>query len=80
MGEMEPNQLECQARILPRAVNASSSPTVEKAMQLAREAYSPLLTLRSWIEKAPYTASVSSAASAAETSGENTGCSSVCIE
>lgn len=60
MGEMEPNQLECQARILPRAVNASSSPTVEKAMQLAREAYAPLLTLRSWIEKAPYTASVSS--------------------
>ena len=33
MGEMEPNQLECQARILPLSVNASSSPTVEKAMQ-----------------------------------------------
>lgn len=48
-----------QARILPRATNATSSPTVEAAMQMAKEAYTPRLTLKSWIDKSPYRASVS---------------------
>lgn len=52
--------LESQSRILPRATNASSSPTVETAMQLAKEAYIPRLTLEQWIKDAPFTASVSS--------------------
>lgn len=50
---------ESQSRILPRATNATSSPTVEAAMQLAKEAYTPRLTLKKWIEDAPFTASVS---------------------
>lgn len=50
--------VDAQARILPRATNASSSPTVEQAMQLAAEAYEPRLTMNKWIEDAPYTASV----------------------
>ena len=48
-----------QSRILPRATNATSSPTVEAAMQLAKEAYIPRLTLKKWIEDAPFTASTS---------------------
>ena len=49
-----------QARILPRATNATSSPTVEAAMEMAKEAYTPRLTMQKWIEEAPYTASMSS--------------------
>lgn len=44
---------ESQSRILPRATNATSSPTVEAAMQLARDAYIPRLTLDKWIADAP---------------------------
>ena len=50
---------ESQSRILPRATNATSSPTVEAAMELAKEAYTPRLTLQQWIKDAPFTASVS---------------------
>lgn len=39
-----------RARILPVNTNATSSPTVELAMQLAKEAYKPKLTLKKWIE------------------------------
>ncbi len=46
------------ARILPLATNATSSPTVEAAMKLAEEAYTPRLTLTKWIAGAPFTASV----------------------
>lgn len=49
-----------RGRILPRATNATSSPTVEAAMKLAKEAYTPRLTLEKWIKEAPYTAAVSS--------------------
>lgn len=45
-------------RTLPRNTTASSSPTIEQAVQLAREAYEPRLTLEDWIEQAPFTASV----------------------
>lgn len=51
--------ISARARVMPRATNASSSPSVEKAMELAKEAYEPLLTLDKWIEQAPFTASVS---------------------
>lgn len=40
-----------QARILPRNTSATSSPTVEVAMQLAKEAYIPRLTLERWIDE-----------------------------
>lgn len=39
-----------RARILPRNTSASSSPTVEQAMKMAEEAYTPRLTLEHWIE------------------------------
>lgn len=44
---------ESQSRILPLATNATSSPTVEAAMQLAQDAYTPRLTLSKWIGDAP---------------------------
>ena len=47
-----------RCRVLPRGTKASSSPTVEVAMRLAKEAYEPLLTLEQWIADAPFTASI----------------------
>ncbi len=47
-----------RARILPRNTSATSSPTVEVAMALAKEAYTPRLTLDKWIEEGKFTASV----------------------
>lgn len=46
-----------RARILPRNTSATSSPTVEVAMELAQEAYKPRLTLEQWIEERPFTPS-----------------------
>lgn len=40
-----------QARLLPLNTSASSSPTVEQAMQLALEARQPRLTLEQWIDR-----------------------------
>jgi hypothetical protein len=45
-----------RARILPRNTSATSSPTVEMAMQLAEESHRPRLTLERWIEQAPFSA------------------------
>lgn len=39
-----------RARILPMNTNATTSPTVEQALELAKEAYRPKLTLRKWID------------------------------
>ena len=41
-----------QCRVLERSTNASSSPTIEEAMQMAQEALKPRLTLRQWIDAA----------------------------
>lgn len=45
------------ARILPRNTSATSSPTVEVAMELAKEAYNPRLTLEQWIEQGAFASS-----------------------
>lgn len=46
--------------ILPRATNASSSPTVEQAMEMAKESLKqPRLTMEMWMDSIPYLASVS---------------------
>ena len=47
------------ARILPRNTSATSSPTVEVAMELAKEAYEPRLTLEHWIEEREFAPSLS---------------------
>ena len=48
------------AFILPRPTNATSSPTVEQAMELAQESLTqPRLTLEMWIDSIPFTAPVS---------------------
>ena len=47
-----------QCRIYERPVNASSSPTIEEAMQLAEEALQPRVTLRQWIDSAVLAADV----------------------
>ncbi len=49
-----------QARLLPMLTSATSSPTIEQAMLLAKEAYEPRLTLKMWIEQSPLTVNVSS--------------------
>ena len=49
--------VDSQARVLPILTNATSSPTVEQAMQLAAEAYEPRLTIYRWIQDSPYSAS-----------------------
>ena len=50
-----PLELGC---ILPRPTNATSSPTVEQAMELAQESLTmPRLTLEMWMDSIPYTAS-----------------------
>ena len=46
------------ARIYDRNTNASSSPTIEQAVALAKEAYEPRVTLPMWIAEAPFTASI----------------------
>jgi len=47
-----------RARILPKNTNASSSPTIEAAALMVKEAYIPLLTLEQWIEQAVFTPTV----------------------
>jgi len=47
--------------ILPRNTNASSSPTLEQASLMARQSLTePRLTLETWIDSVPYTASTDS--------------------
>ena len=43
-----------QCRVLERATNASSSPTIEEAMRMAEEALKPRQTLREWIDSAHF--------------------------
>ena len=45
-------------RIYDRDTNASSSPTIEQAVRLAKEAYESRMTIPMWIAEAPFTASV----------------------
>lgn len=46
--------------VLPRSTDASSSPTVEEAQLMAKEALSkPRLTMEMWQDSVPYTASIS---------------------
>lgn len=49
-----------RARILPRNTSATSSPEVEEAMRLTKEAYTSRLTLEEWIGQGTFTASVNS--------------------
>ena len=46
------------ARVYDRDTNATSSPTIEQAVRLAKQAYEPRVTLPMWIAEAPFTASV----------------------
>ena len=43
-----------QCRVLERNTNASSSPTIEQAMQMAEEALKPRVTLKQWIDAASF--------------------------
>ena len=55
-----------QCRVLERATNASSSPTIEEAMLMAEEALKPRLTLRQWIEDAQLAADITPVSGKAE--------------
>ncbi len=48
-----------QCRVLERNTNASSSPTIEEAIQLAEEALQPRTTLQMWIDSAVFTGDTS---------------------
>ena len=48
-----------QCRVLERNTNASSSPTIEEAMQLAEEALQPRTTMQMWIDSAVFTGDIS---------------------
>lgn len=47
-----------RGRILPMKTDASSSPTVEVAQRMMKEAYEPLLTIEMWIHQAVFNPSV----------------------
>ncbi len=47
-----------QCRTLERNTNASSSPTIEEAIVMAKEALKPRLTLKQWIDSAPFTGDI----------------------
>lgn len=49
-----------QCRILERNTNASSSPTIEEAIQMAKEALKPRTTLQQWIDAARFDGDISS--------------------
>ena len=61
LGERLNKECAERARILPRNTSATSSPTVEVAMELAKEAYKPRLTLEHWIGDNKFAPSVASA-------------------
>jgi Family of unknown function (DUF6298) len=44
--------IDAQAQLMPLTTEASSSPSVETALQLAKEAATPRLLLRNWIDEA----------------------------
>ena len=48
-----------QCRVLERNTNASSSPTIEEAIQLAEEALQPRTTMQMWIDSAVFTGDIS---------------------
>lgn len=48
-----------QCRVLERNTNASSSPTIEEAMQLAEDALQPRTTMQMWIDSAVFTGDIS---------------------
>ena len=48
------HDVSAQCRVLERPTNASSSPTIEQAMQMAEEALQPRQTLQQWIEAASF--------------------------
>lgn len=50
--------VDSRGRILPMSTDASSSPTVEQAQKMMKEAYEPLRTLENWIEQATFSPSV----------------------
>ena len=60
LGERLNKECAERARILPRNTSATSSPTVEVAMELAKEAYKPRLTLEHWIGDNKFAPSVAS--------------------
>lgn len=47
-----------RGRIIPKNTDASSSPSIEMAQQMMKEAYTPLLTTENWIEQAVFSPSV----------------------
>ena len=49
-----------QCRILERNTNASSSPTIEEAIQMAKEALKPRTTLQQWIDAARFDGDITS--------------------
>lgn len=46
------NDVSSRARLMPKKTDASSSPSIEEAQRMTKEATEPLLTIEKWIEQA----------------------------
>ena len=53
------HDVSAQCRILERNTNASSSPTIEEAMEMAQEAMKPRISMQMWIDSASFTGDTS---------------------
>ena len=53
------HDVNAQCRVLERNTNASSSPTIEEAIQLAEEAMKPRISMQMWIDSAVFTGDIS---------------------
>lgn len=63
--------VKAQCRVLERDVNASSSPEIEEAIKLAKEALQPRLTMQQWIDSAVFTADTTPIKAFSMKSGES---------
>ncbi len=52
------HEVKKQCRVLERNTNASSSPSIEQAMLMAKEALKPRVTLKQWIDSAIFTGDI----------------------
>ena len=59
LGKRLGRDVSAQCRVLERNTNASSSPTIEEAIQLAEEALQPRTTMQMWIDSAVFTGDIS---------------------
>ena len=53
-GGLSADDIRAMCRVMERPTNASSSPTIEEAMQMSKEAMAPRVTMAMWIDSARF--------------------------